>query len=142
VGCRWWRWTRAADALAEGATLALIWNNEQISDPSLRTAMTRVIAPNDPSMVVRDAYDPDQVWHRWPGDELAGRPEFGDLASHHYESALAMPAADYLALTRTRSQFRMLPPPARQAVMAGLSGVFDDTVPLAVGTTVLLARRT
>jgi trans-aconitate methyltransferase len=135
------RWSLATDALADGATLALFWNNERIDEPALRTSMLRVLAQHAPSMVVHDEpVGPEQVWKRWPGDELAGRAEFGEFASRHYRLNRSMSKVDYLGLTQTRSQFRMLPPPARQELLAALTRLFDDEVPLMIDTTLLLAR--
>jgi hypothetical protein len=136
------RWSLAADALAGGATLALFWNNERIDDPALRASMLRVLAEHAPSVVVHDEpVTSEQVWDRWPGDELSGIAAFEDLASRHYRFHRIVPKADYLGLTQTRSQFRMLPPPTRRDLLAALTDSFGDEVPLAIDTTLLLARR-
>jgi SAM-dependent methyltransferase len=135
------RWRLATAALADGATLALLWNSERIDDPGLRTSMLRVFARHAPAVVIHDEpVDSEQVWRRWPGDELSGTAGFGELASRHYRVQRTVPSADYLALTRTRSQFRMLPPPIRRALLADLTQLFGDEVPLAVDTTLLLAH--
>jgi hypothetical protein len=52
-----------------------------------------------------------------------------------------MPTVDYLGLTQTRSQFRMLPPPIRRDLLAALTQLFGDEVLLMIHTTLLLARR-
>jgi hypothetical protein len=136
------RWSLAAQALADGATLALFWNNERIAEPGLRTSMLRVLAEYAPSVVVHDeTLGPEQVWKQWPGDELSGRAEFGGLASRHYRLNRTMSKADYLGLTQTRSQFRMLPLPARQELLSALTRLVDDEVPVTIETTLLLARR-
>jgi SAM-dependent methyltransferase len=135
------RWSSAAGLLAEGAALALFFNNERIDDPALRAEALRVLT-SDPTVVVRD--EPPRagsIWSRWPGGELAARPELTDLTSRAYSVSRPMPKADFLALARTRSQFRMLPPPARQKMLADLTGLFDDEVPLTIDTTLILARR-
>jgi len=133
---------RRADALGDGATLALFWNNERIAEPALRTAMLRVFARHAPSVVVNDEpLTSGQVWQRWPGDELSTLAAFESLASHHYRCQRNMPAVDYLGLTRTRSQFRMLPPSIRRDLLAALTRLFGDEVPLVIHTTLLLARR-
>jgi SAM-dependent methyltransferase len=136
------RWSLAADALGDGATLALFWNNERIAEPALRTSMLQVFARHAPSVVVNDEpVTSEQVWHRWPGDELSGLAAFESLASHHYRCQRNMPKADYLGLTQTRSQFRMLPPSIRRDLLAALRQLFSDEVPLVIHTTLLLARR-
>ncbi|MBB4693637.1 alpha/beta hydrolase [Paractinoplanes abujensis] len=136
------RWSQAADLLADGATLALFWNTERIAEPGLRTSMLEVLARHAPAVVVNDeAVTADQVWHRWPGDELSQLAGFEGRTSRHYLSRRSVAARDYLGLTRTRSQFRMLPPPVRRDVLAGLTQLFADEVPLEVHTTLLLARR-
>jgi SAM-dependent methyltransferase len=136
------RWLLAADALARRATLALFWNNERIDEPVLRTSMLRVLAEHAPSVVVHDEpMAPEQIWKRWPGNELSGRADFGNLASRHYRVNRTMSKAEYLGLTQTRSQFRMLPLPARQDLLAALTRLFDDEVPLMIDTTLVLARR-
>jgi SAM-dependent methyltransferase len=136
------RWSLAADALADGATLALFYNNERIDEPVLRTAMLKAYADYAPTVVIRDdPVTPQQVWRQWPGDELSDTAAFGSLASRHYQLRRTVPKAEYVNLTRTRSHFRTLPPPTRGAIFAALMDVFDDEVPLAVDTTLLLARR-
>lgn len=52
-----------------------------------------------------------------------------------------MPKADYLGLTQTRSQFRMLPPSVQQDLLDALARLFSDEVPVVVHTTLLLGRR-
>lgn len=144
-----WHWTRpetrfplAASALEDGGTLALFWNTERIDEPALRAGMLEVLARLAPSVAVSDApVTPERVWEQWPGDELSGAAGFEDFESRHYRRDRTMPAADYLGLTRTRSQFRMLPPPVRRDLLAALTELFGDAVPLAIHTTLLLARR-
>lgn len=136
------RWSLAAAALADHAALALFWNTERIAEPALRSAVLRVIAEHAPSVVVQD--DPvtaGQVWDRWPGDELSGTALFGDLTSRHYRLCRTMPKADYLGLAQSRSQFRMLPPPVQRDLLAALTDLFGDEVPLEIDTALLLARR-
>lgn len=136
------RWQLASDALGDGATLALFWNNERIDEPTLRTSMREVFAQHAPSVVINDEpVASEQVWHQWPGDELSGVAGFESLASHHYRCRRNMPKADYLGLAQTRSQFRMLPSSIRRDLLAGLTPLFSDDVPLVIHTTLLLARR-
>ncbi|SNY48053.1 class I SAM-dependent methyltransferase [Paractinoplanes atraurantiacus] len=136
------RWSRAAELLSGGGALALFWNNERVADSALRASMLRVFARHAPSVVINDKpVTSQQVWRQWPGDELSGLAEFEDLTSRHYQTRRTMPAADYLGLTQTRSQFRMLPPSVREELLAALTRLFGDAVPLAVHTTLLLARR-
>ncbi|MEV4280040.1 hypothetical protein [Actinoplanes xinjiangensis] len=136
------RWSLAADALADGATLALFWNTERIAEPSLRTGMLQTVAEHAPSVVINDEpLTAEHVWHRWPGDELSGVAAFESPVSHHYRRQWSMAKTDYLDLTRTRSQFRMLPPSVRRELLAALTSLFDDDVPLVMHTTLLLARR-
>ena len=136
------RWSLAAEALADGGTLALFWNTERIADPGLRTAVLQVFARHAPSVVINDEpLAPELVWQQWPGDQLSGVAAFEGLASRHYLRTGNMPAADYLGLTRTRSQFRMLPVSTRRDLLAALTGLFDDEVPLRSHTTLVLARR-
>ena len=136
------RWALAAEALEDGATPALFWNNERVDEPALRASMLQVFAHHAPSVVINDVpVTSAQVWQQWPGDELSGVTGFADLDSRHYRQRRTMPKADYLGLIQTRSQFRMLPPPIRRNVLAALTPVYDDEVPLVVHTTLLLARR-
>ncbi|MCU7727434.1 class I SAM-dependent methyltransferase [Actinoplanes sp. KI2] len=136
------RWSLAADALEGGATLALFWNNERIAEAALRAAMLRVFARHAPSVVISDEpVTAEQVWRQWPGDELAGHAAFESCASRHYQCQRSVPTADFLGLAQTRSQFRMLPPSTRRDLLEGLTQLFGDEVPLAIVTTLLLARR-
>ncbi|GGK73332.1 hypothetical protein GCM10012284_04000 [Mangrovihabitans endophyticus] len=136
------RWSLAADALGNGATLALFWNNERIAEPDLRSSMLRVFERHARPVVINDEpVTSEQVWQRWPGDELSDCAAFESLASHHYRRRRNMPKADYLGLTQTRSQFRMLSPSMQQDLLAALTRLFSDEVPLVIDTTLLLARR-
>jgi SAM-dependent methyltransferase len=136
------RWPLALDELADGATLALFWNNERVDEPALRASMLQAFAQHAPSVVINDApVTSERVWQQWPGHELFSIGGFQDLESRHYRGDRNMPKADYLGLTQTRSQFRMLPPPIRQNLLAALTQVFSDEVPLVIHTTLLLARR-
>ncbi|WP_433305956.1 class I SAM-dependent methyltransferase [Actinoplanes sp. CA-030573] len=123
------RWSRATDALAEGGTLALFWNTERIDDPARWAAMLRVYADLAPAVVFRDAPVHD-------GPDASWAP-----TSRRYLTRRAMPAADYLGLAQTRSQFRMLPAPVRPALLEALTALFDDEVPLAIETTLVLGTR-
>jgi SAM-dependent methyltransferase len=144
-----WHWTApdtryplAAAALADGGTLALFWHIERIASPALRASMLSAFAEHAPSVEIHDeTLTADQVWDRWPGNELAAAGSFGDLTSRHYRWDRAMPKADFLGLTETRSQFRMLPPPVRRDLLAALTGLFDDEIALTIDTTLVLGRR-
>ncbi|MCY1143331.1 class I SAM-dependent methyltransferase [Actinoplanes sp. Pm04-4] len=136
------RWSLAADALDGGATLALFWNTERIADPALRTSLLETVARHAPSVVVNDEpVAADQVRQRWPGDELSAAAEFEDLTSRHYQRRWTMPKADYVGLTSTRSQVRVLPQPVRDNLLAALSSLLDEEVPVVIHTTLVLARR-
>jgi SAM-dependent methyltransferase len=137
------RWSLADQALAAGGALALCWNNGRIDDPALRQAMLDVLAEITPTIVVEDApAEPARMLTEWPGNELAGRPEFEDLVVRIYPSRRTLSGADYLTQMSTRSQLRMLPEPIRSRLLAALTDVFDDVVPLAIETGLYLARRT
>ena len=134
-------WSLAADALQDGATLALFWNTERIAEPTLRTTMLRTFAQHAPSVVINDEpVTAEQVWHRWPGDELSGVTAYKDHTSNHYQRHCKMRKTDYMSLTRTRSQFRMLPLSVRRKLLEDLTSLFTDDVPLVMHTTLLLAR--
>lgn len=132
------RWSQAAGVLDDDATVALFWNNERIADPALRTSVVRIFARHAPSVTISD--DPGFLERTWSG-ELSGVDAFGDLTIRRYEAGRAMARADYLDLTRTRSQFRMLPETVRNDLMTALTDLFSDEVPLTIHTTLLLARR-
>lgn len=144
-----WHWTRpdtrwllAARALRPGGTLALFSNNERIIDAASREAMLDVLTTTVPSItVVDDIRTEDTLWTRWPGDELALQPDFGDRAGHIYSSSRTISGRDYLAHMFTRSQCRMLEPPTRQRLFAALNEVFPDEVAWAIETELHLARR-
>jgi trans-aconitate methyltransferase len=136
------RWPMAASALTDGATFALLWNNERLADPELQKAFVNVFAEVAPTVVIKDlSVTPERVWSQWPGDELAAATQFGELASRHYLHHVTAPAADFIGLTQTRSQFRMLPADVRQRVLDRLAALFGDQVRMAIDTTLLLATR-
>lgn len=145
-----WHWTRpqtrwplATQALACGGALALFGNNDRIDDPNLRQTMLEVVDEITPGIVVRDdPINPTGLWNQWPGDELAKRAEFADLAARTYPSRRTMSGRDYLTYMSTRSQCRMLAEPTRQRLFAALTEVFSGDVPIAVDTVLYLARLT
>ena len=105
--------------------------------------MLDVLAEIAPTIVIEDApAEPARLLTEWPGDELAERPEFEDLIVRIYPSRRTLSGVDYLTQMSTRSQLRMLPEPIRVRLLATLSDVFDDVVPLAIETGLYLARRT
>jgi SAM-dependent methyltransferase len=133
------RWEHTRAALADGGTFALIWNNERLADSSQQRAFVDVFAELAPTVTIKDlSVTAERVWSQWPGEELAATNQFTDLTSRHY---LTHQTADLAGLTQTRSQFRMLPAPAQAAVFSRLAELFGDQVPMAVDTTLLLARR-
>jgi SAM-dependent methyltransferase len=136
------RWELTRAALADGGTLALFWNNERIDEPSVQQTFVEVFARLAPTVTIKDLAVPaERAWQQWPGDELAATGGFGDLTSRHYLVRQRVPAADYLGLTRTRSQFRMLPAATQEEVTANLAEVLGDELTIATNTTLLLARR-
>jgi SAM-dependent methyltransferase len=136
------RWSLAAEALADGGTLALFWNLARIDDPPLRQSMLDVFAEIAPTIVVNDdPVDLARFMAEWPGDELAVQPEFEDLIGRNYPSRQIFTGADYLTHLSTRSQCRMLAEPVRADLFAALADVFDDVVPLTIDTVLYLARR-
>jgi SAM-dependent methyltransferase len=136
------RWARTASALADGGTFALLWNNERLADPALQKAFVDVFASLAPSVTIRDlSVTPERVWSQWPGDEVAAADGFGDLTSRHYLRLVDAPASDFIGLTETRSQFRMLPVEVRKRILDRLAELFGDRVQMAVDTTLLLATR-
>jgi trans-aconitate methyltransferase len=135
-----WQLTRAA--LADGGTFALFWNNERVADPRLQKAFVNVFAELAPTVTIKDlSVTPERAWSQWPGDELAAADGFADLTSRHYVTHQMVSRADFVGLAQTRSQFRMLPADTQQRVVARLTDLFGDEVPMAIDTTLLLARR-
>jgi len=136
------RWELAARALTGGGTFALFWNNERLADPELQRTFVGVFAELAPTVTIKDlSVTPDRAWSQWPGDELAAAAQFGELTSRHYRHHATVPAADFIGLTRTRSQFRMLPADTRRRVLDRLAERFGDQVDMAIDTTLLLATR-
>lgn len=137
------RWELARAALAGGGTFALLWNNERLAEPAMQEAFVRVFAEVAPTVTIKDlSVTPERAWSRWPGDELAAADGFTDLTSRHYLTRTRVSIEDFQGLTRTRSQFRMLPAGTRERVMERLARLFGDEAPMAVDTTLLLARLT
>lgn len=136
------RWELARAALEEGGTFALMWNNERPADPARQEAFVDVFARLAPSVTIKDlSVTPERAWSQWPGDELAAADGFLALTSRHYLTHQNVSGADFAGLTQTRSQFRMLPVDTQQAVLDELAKLFGGEVPMAVDTTLLLARR-
>jgi len=137
------RWHLAAAALAGGGALALFWHRDRVDDPALRQSMVDVLAAHAPSIVVKDApVEPARLPAEWPGDELAGRPEFTDLVARAYPSRRTVPAAEYLTHLATRAQIRALGEPVRARLFAALAERLDGAdVPVAADAVLYLARR-
>jgi SAM-dependent methyltransferase len=136
------RWELVRAALAEGGTFALIWNNERIAEPELQKAFLDVFAETAPTVTIKDlAVTAERAWSQWPGDELAATNQFTGLTSRHYLTRTVVPVADFTGLTRSRSQFRMLPAGTQERLLARLTDLFGAEVPMAIDTTLLLAKR-
>jgi hypothetical protein len=115
---------------------------QRVGDPIVREATLAALREVALGVVVRDEpVTPGEMWDRWPGDELRSRGEFRDGVVRVDRWRRTPTAADYLTLTATRSQFRMLPPPVRHRLSAAPAAVLPAEVSLAVETEVYLARR-
>ena len=104
--------------------------------------MMDVFAALAPTVVVHDepAHE-ERMYAEPPGSELIERGEFAEHVGRVYRSVLVFSAEDYVTLTSTRSQIRMLPETLRARVLNGLAEVLDDQVQLAVEAVAYLARR-
>jgi hypothetical protein len=135
------RWQSVGQVLVAGGTLALFWNYERIREPRLRASLHATVAEHAPSLTVSDE-PPDEanLFHTWPGEEIAGRTELTDLTARIYPRVHTMSGPDYVTHMSTRSQCRMLAPALRQRLLAALAEVFVDDVVLDVNTVCFLAR--
>jgi SAM-dependent methyltransferase len=137
-------WTKAHDALAPGAALALFGHTYAFVDTGLESAITDVytrIAPelaDQPWDDVRTATD-----HPLYRDLVAGGL-FTDASARWMETVVAYPRARYRRLLQTFSPHRMLPPDRRAALHDGIDAVVDrhgGTVEVALRTLLVLGRR-
>lgn len=136
------RWRRAAAALRVRGTLALLWHDDRITDDALMTesfAVHRRYVPDTPPEAFAPL--PEDLTTTWPYQELAACAEFGDLAVRSYPWRRALTRADYLALLDTRSVYRIMPEQLRATLFDALGRILPDEVPLALSTSLHLARR-
>lgn len=138
------RWPRAHAALAPGGAVAIFGHSYDLVDPAIEAALwelQRQLQTETSTMAPPGPVDPDSTWF---SVELARSGLFTDLRTHVFHTIVAYPTATYLALVRTFSAYRMLPPAGRSQMRDALIRIVDEhggTVEIDLTTILALGLR-
>lgn len=138
------RWPRARAALAPGGAVAIFGHSYDLVDPAIEAALwelQRQLQTETSTMAPPGPVDPDSTWF---SVELARSGLFTDLRTHVFHTIVAYPTATYLALVRTFSAYRTLPPARRGQMRDALTRIVDEhggTVKIDLTTILALGRR-
>jgi len=126
------RWERAAALLRPGGVFASFGGALELGDDDLAEAVERCWPDVPHIRVGRRATTSAEVEPalQWPGDELLGSPYFFSVEQHALPVTYEWPAADYLGLLSTVSDFRIVPADEREARLARIATVLPDPVRL------------
>lgn len=138
------RWPRARAALAPGGVVAIFGHSYDLVDPAIEAAVWELQAQlqtASSTMARPGPVDPESCWFTV---ELAGSGLFTDLRTEVFHPIVAYPTAGYLALVRTFSAYRTLPPARRRQMDDALTRIVDEhggTVAIDLTTILALGRR-
>lgn len=138
------RWHRAHAALAPGGAVAIFGHSYDVVDPGIEAAMWEVhtrLRPDSSTMAPPGPVDPDRIWF---SVELADSGLFTDRLTEVFGNVVSYPTTAYLALARTMSAYRMLPPAQRQEMRSALGELIDahgGAVEIDLATILALGRR-
>jgi SAM-dependent methyltransferase len=118
------RCVKAADALRPGGALAIFGHVPVPGSGALRSAIDAAYRRHAPSLVA----EPGRVnWYEDESSRLAeftASQRFGPVTTRRYRWSQDYSAADYVALVRTYSEHRLLPP----AQLAALTAAIHDAI--------------
>lgn len=136
------RWPRMAALLEPGGVFASFGGPVQLANPAVEEAVRAARAPflESDEIPSPDGTPPGHDM-QWPGTELQRSEWFVDVQQHVIERRLTMSARDYVGLLSTISAYLELPTPAQEQVYGRIIQVMPETVEIAAGITVHLARR-
>lgn len=118
------RFTKAAEALHEGASLAVIGNAVVSRESPVWTAIQTAYAAHTPELSAG-------VATRWYGPEGPIRGDFDESAlfglvgSRHHPWSRIYTASEYLDLLRTHSDHRLLPEAQHELLLSAIRRVID-----------------
>lgn len=127
------RWPRAAALLRPGGVFASFGGALELEDGDLAEAVECCwpavphIRAGRPSAASADDRE-DEPAMLWPGDELLESPYFSEVEQHAVPSTLERPAADYLGLLTTVSDFRIISAEEREERLARIAALLPDPV--------------
>lgn len=141
------RYAKAAAALREGGTLALMWHRTDWAGEPLRDELDEIYTRVDPELRQRNPGFPglDRPGHD-AGllDEILGTGMFGEVAEQTFPRKDEFTPSTFVNLLATQSNHRMLPPARREALFAevrALIGRHGGTVQVPHATWLVTARR-
>ena len=136
------RWTRAAEVLRPGGSLALFWNHDHPADPEVAARLQAAHDRWTPDIRIDDPLPEGDAADQWPGPHLAQLSAFTDLESRRYSWQRVLSGQDYVELLSTMSKYRVQSEATRSALLADLLDVAGDQVVVSMDTVLYLARRT
>lgn len=136
------RWTRAAAMLEQHGTFASFAGQIRLTAPDVEHA---VGAARSRFLVDDGVPSPDDTPAdgpmQWPGTELRRCDLFTDVRQSNIVRRAVLWADDYVGHLSTVSAYLQLPGPVRQQVLARISEVLPERVPVIADITLHLARR-
>ena len=136
----------AYDALAPGGVLALLAHQYGFADPRMAAAVHGEAYPRYAPEMLDDPADtpPSRPDEHWFAVELAASGLFAGVRAVEFRRVLRYPTARYLALLRTFSNHRLLPPERRAALHDGIAAVVNargGVVEIDLATVLAIGRR-
>jgi SAM-dependent methyltransferase len=125
------RWERAAALLRPGGVFASFGGTLEVEDEELAEQVESWwpdvphIRAGRPPSAETAAEEPAMLW---PGDELLRSPYFTAVEEHAVPSTLEWPAADYLGMLTTVSDFRIVSPQEREDRLGRIAALLPDPV--------------
>ena len=134
-----WHWldpatrnARTRDVLYPGGVLAVFAHKYGYADPAVEKAIGDVMTSVDPTVGERAEH--------WLLEDVEGSGVWSEVDEQIWHTYWDFSKERYLQLVQTFSPFRRHSLADRQAVLAGLAEVLDDTLTLDLTTTLVLAR--
>jgi SAM-dependent methyltransferase len=141
------RYQRAREALVPGGVLAAFWNRVDWPQCRLAEPLARAYDRRAPELLADDPMRPSverqrEPWDDWTAEVEAGR-EFAEPELRSYRWVTEYSAGEYVELLRTHSDYIVLEPARREALLAAIGAAIETSggvLELPLVTRLCLAR--